>query len=210
MWQIYKWFSRLVEKTDSVSSRLAKSERKHSLEQGFVEDPGQGLIASNKDPTNHERAPQSSSLTKDTAEKFKDVDLHTKHLTKQLLPDANESPLIAVVDDSHFILESWKMMVRDAEVLTFEKPSLFWQAIQSNPDLIHNLTLVVTDYHFDNDLTTDGVEFAKLIKQLRPDIAVFLSSDHQFLDINGTSIDAQIGKEPRAFCELSLNWLKSS
>lgn len=154
---------------------------------------------------NAEMKGNASQAVISDAKKMTDIPSdHAKSLTDKALPNSADRPLIAVVDDSHFILESWKIMVQDADIMVFERPSFFWAAIADDTRLINRLSVVVTDYHFDNEVDVDGVVFAQQIKQKFPRIFVFLSSDYDLVAPPPNSIDAQIGKDPRPFAQLPL------
>jgi len=112
-------------------------------------------------------------------------------------------PLMAVVDDSPFVLEAWQLTVRDAKVLAFDSPEGFWKEVDRNPSLLGDLDCIVTDYHFDEGTKENGMTFAGAVRAKLPkgkQVLILISTDGIInLDPLDKTIDGQIPKQPLAF-----------
>jgi CheY-like chemotaxis protein len=119
-------------------------------------------------------------------------------------PGAGDArPVIAVVDDSPFTLEAWKLCVKDADVLTFECPAEFWSAAAADASLLARLSCLVTDYYFDNESAIDGIDFARAVKEQRADLPIYLSTNAELSDIPAHALDGSIDKEPVHYAEIA-------
>jgi signal transduction histidine kinase/FixJ family two-component response regulator len=114
-----------------------------------------------------------------------------------------DRPLVAVVDDSPFTLEAWKLCVKDADIVTFECPAEFWSAALADASLLARLSCLVTDYYFDNESAIDGIDFARAVKEKRADLPVYLSSNAELDDLPAHALDGRIGKEPVHYAEIA-------
>ena len=144
------------------------------------------------------------------ADAFLPKPLAREHLLKLVLQAAQAAPTakpggapeaflpeIAVVEDNPFILDAWvDALQNEAIVHAADSPEALADKIALDPQLLERLICVVTDYHFDNSLK-NGMDVGAMLKQVRPDLQVLLSSDGTFNanDMIGR-IDRVIRKEP--------------
>ena len=105
-----------------------------------------------------------------------------------------DSGLVAVVEDSAFLLEAWGFVLGHGYRL-FPTPSAVMAALAAEPALLGCLTCVVTDMVFDDDVH-DGAWLAARLRQLRPDLPVLLSSEVPAPAGSAACFTAQIGKDP--------------
>ena len=114
-------------------------------------------------------------------------------------------PRLAVVEDNIFMLEAFvDALSADSEVFGFSSPEDLIEKLNDDPEFLASLACVVTDFHFDNSTTYDGVDVGKLVKSRRPGLSVLLSSDGETknMDLVG-SIDHVIAKAPTSFGALA-------
>ena len=109
--------------------------------------------------------------------------------------------IVVVVDDDVFTLEAWTTILDDAELMTFESPTLFWQYLAANKAFINDIKLIVTDFYFDNETHENGESFAIKIKSIG-NIPVILSSNASFSNLP-TIFDGVIGKEPTSYHDMN-------
>lgn len=81
--------------------------------------------------------------------------------------------LIILVEDSVFIRDHWRKNVEN--LIAFSCPREFWKAVNADPALLTRVFCVVTDYIFENDVTT-GAEFAEQVSE-RFDLPIILSTN---------------------------------
>jgi CheY-like chemotaxis protein len=113
-------------------------------------------------------------------------------------------PKIAVVDDDVFMLEAWKTaLAADAAPVTFASPDEFWRAVEKAPELLDGLTCVVTDYHFDNCATDDGMSFAEAMRQRAPRVSILLSSNATLPHGAERVVHCVIDKTPMSWAKLA-------
>jgi signal transduction histidine kinase/CheY-like chemotaxis protein len=105
--------------------------------------------------------------------------------------------IVVVIDDDVFVLEAWATILDDAELMTFESPTHFWQYLAANKSFINDIKLIVTDFYFDNESHENGESFAVKIKTIG-DIPVLLSSNASFSTMPSV-FDGMIGKEPATY-----------
>ena len=108
--------------------------------------------------------------------------------------------IVVVVDDDVFTLEAWTTILDDAELMTFESPTLFWQYLAANKSFINDIKLIVTDFYFDNETHENGESFAVKIKSIG-NIPVLLSSNASFSNLPKI-FDGVIGKEPTTYQDM--------
>jgi signal transduction histidine kinase/FixJ family two-component response regulator len=110
---------------------------------------------------------------------------------------------VAIVDDDVFMLEAWETALAvDAVTLTFASPVEFWLAAEATPSLLGELACVVTDYHFDNCDTDDGLSFAMAMQVRAPQVPIFISTNANVpRTMDATSIRV-IDKQPVSLSQL--------
>ena len=115
-------------------------------------------------------------------------------------------PEVLVVDDNAFVLSAWEdMLGDDALVYLVDSPEALLAKISEEPDFLSRLCCVITDNSFEGS-QGDGIDVGRLVKQNHPSLAVFLSSDGQFSDVDfGGSIDCLIDKNPVPLRSLPVN-----
>ena len=132
------------------------------------------------------------------------------HPSHQIGPMRGESlmPSIAVVEDNIFMLEAWMdRLSTDALVLGFVSPEELFKAMDEDPDLVHSLACVVTDFHFDNSNHYDGLDVGKAVKSRTSHARVLLATDYDdgYLE-HAAAFDHVISKEPTSFTDLALRF----
>jgi signal transduction histidine kinase len=85
--------------------------------------------------------------------------------------------IVAVVEDNAFIREAWVSTLKDVNVYSFVDPKSFWAYFNEKKSSVIELTAVITDYHFDTQLETNGEVFSNEIKLIAPELPVLLSSE---------------------------------
>jgi len=115
-------------------------------------------------------------------------------------------PEVLVVDDNAFVLSAWEdMLSDDALVYLIDSPEALLAKITEEPGFLSRLHCVITDNNFDGS-QGDGIDVGRLVKQNHPSLAVFLSSDGQFSEVDfGGSIDCLIDKNPVPLRNLPVN-----
>jgi signal transduction histidine kinase len=118
---------------------------------------------------------------------------------------AARDPLeVAIVDDSLAFLLGWQTaLAGSARAYFFTSPEAFWQAVETDGELLARLSAVVTDYRFGNSRQT-GVSFARAVKERRVELPVFLSSSGHVSrrEIQGV-IDMELDKDAVSWPALS-------
>lgn len=111
---------------------------------------------------------------------------------------------IAVVDDDVFMLEAWETALgADAAPVTFTSPAEFWKAVEKAPELLGDLRCVVTDFHFDNCASDDGVSFAEAVHQRAPRVPILLSSNAALPRGAERVVHRVIDKAPMSWAKLA-------
>jgi signal transduction histidine kinase/CheY-like chemotaxis protein len=116
----------------------------------------------------------------------------------------NIKPGVLVVDDSPLVLCGWEdALASDTEFYKMQSIEELQEMLTVAPDFLGNLNYVVTDMHFDGS-SGDGLDVGRLIKSIRPDLLVLLSSDDNFheKDIIGAA-DRVIAKMPVGLSRLA-------
>ena len=116
--------------------------------------------------------------------------------------------IVVVVDDDVFVLEAWATILDDAELMTFESPTLFWQYLAAHKSFINDIKLIVTDFYFDNESHENGESFAVKIKMIGS-IPVLLSSNASFSTLPSV-FDGMIGKEPATYQDMNRKLKKTA
>ena len=116
-----------------------------------------------------------------------------------------KKPAVLIVDDSPMTLYVWEeMLVPDAAVFTMKSFEDLTEKLDADPNFIDELTYVITDMHLDGS-AGDGLDVGRLLKGLRPNLPVLMSSDENFEDHELVGIaDKVIPKEPVDLAELRL------
>lgn len=108
--------------------------------------------------------------------------------------DKDRDPYIIVIDDDYIFLETWETL-STFRCLTFESPDEFWDELESNSSLANNSLAIITDYKFNNQKETNGIEFGTRIKEKSPNATLFLSTDNPLLKIPDNIFDKVISKD---------------
>jgi signal transduction histidine kinase/DNA-binding NarL/FixJ family response regulator len=114
-------------------------------------------------------------------------------------------PAVLIVDDSPMTLFIWEeMLAPDATVFTMKSFEDLTEKIASDPNFVRELTYVITDMHLDGS-AGNGLDVGRLLKGLRPDLLVLMSSDEIFEahELIGVA-DKIIPKDPLNLAELRL------
>jgi signal transduction histidine kinase/CheY-like chemotaxis protein len=109
---------------------------------------------------------------------------------------ATSKPSILVIDDSSFVLYAWEdAIANDAMLHTMRSFEELQQRLLMDPEFLHGLSYVITDMHLDGS-QGDGLDVGRLIKSLRQDLPVLMSSNDIFnaSDLVG-AVDKVIAKE---------------
>ena len=108
-----------------------------------------------------------------------------------------KSKAFYVVEDSPFVLESWRWHFGDKLAGAFPDPQSFLTFARTNPAAIAN-SVVITDFEFEGD-AVDGDAFCHQLKAEFPGVIVLLCSDHIFPAGDKAWFDGRIEKMPQAF-----------
>ncbi len=115
-------------------------------------------------------------------------------------------PTVVVVDDSPFVLEAWAAHLSPQVNLHLlsDFDSLMHQ-VNSQPEFLHGLKCLIVDMYIDGS-AQNGLEIGRIIKKMRPDLTVLLSSDSivSESELKGAA-DRVIGKEPQSLDRLGLS-----
>ncbi|MBM4252395.1 MAG: response regulator [Deltaproteobacteria bacterium] len=116
-----------------------------------------------------------------------------------------EPPTLIVIDDNPFVLEAWSSKLASQAVLhllpNFES---LMERLKLQPGFLAAVTCVIIDFYIEGS-TLNGLDIARMIKKMRPELIVILSSDAMVrdADIEG-AVDRVIGKEPQTLDKLGL------
>lgn len=123
----------------------------------------------------------------------------TPHSIAERCPSAEHVslPEILLVEDDIFIREAWsKILEKAAKPIVVKDFKSLKKYLITDPHLPTRLSLVITDMYLE-DKEGDGLDVAKLLKSLNPQVPVVLSSDGIFRkETSHGLIDAIIPKEP--------------
>jgi hypothetical protein len=84
---------------------------------------------------------------------------------------------IALIDDDPFVGELWQMSANGSNIHYFQSAEQFLEIVSGSP-LLDVLSCVVTDFYFGEE-EMRGSELARIVKSMKPDLPVFLSSNAQ-------------------------------
>jgi signal transduction histidine kinase len=132
------------------------------------------------------------------------ISVPLKNKAESMSPGVSPKFEILIVDDNPFILDAWSQTLSPEAVThsitTYENLE---QHLAKNPDFLQRLACVITDFNLEGS-GFNGLAVAELIKSIRKDIPIFLSSDGFYPSdhIHGT-IDLMIGKDPISIADLN-------
>jgi CheY-like chemotaxis protein len=108
----------------------------------------------------------------------------------------DEKPGVLVIDDMSFVIYAWEeMLSADTTLYTMRSFEELRARIASDPTFLFGLSYVVTDMHLDGS-EGDGIAVGRLIKSIRPDLLVLMSSNDIFQDHELVgAVDKVIAKE---------------
>jgi DNA-binding NtrC family response regulator len=110
-----------------------------------------------------------------------------------------------VVDDSPFVLDAWAaQLASEAELHLLPSFESLMERMRSEPNYLNGIRCVIVDLYIDGS-ALNGLDMARMIKKIRPDLPVILSSDAIVKegDLQG-AIDRVIGKDPQSLGKLGL------
>ena len=115
------------------------------------------------------------------------------------------APKVVVVDDSPFVLDAWAaQLASEAELHLLPSFESLMERMRSEPNYLNGIRCVIVDLYIDGS-ALNGLDMARMIKKIRPDLPVILSSDAIVKEgeLQG-AIDRVIGKEPQSLGKLGL------
>ncbi len=127
-------------------------------------------------------------------------------LTETALVDAGSNPSkpgVLIIDDSAFVIYAWEQtLMMDTNLYTMQSFEELQERLATEPDFLQRLNYVVTDMHLDGS-RRNGLDVGRLIKSIRWDLPVLMSSNDTFEnhDLAG-AVDKIIAKEPVGISEL--------
>jgi signal transduction histidine kinase/DNA-binding NarL/FixJ family response regulator len=106
-------------------------------------------------------------------------------------------PGVLVVDDSEIVLLGWEdELALNSEFHRMKSFEELQEKLVSDPDFLNSLNYVITDMHLDGSFG-DGLDVGRLIKSVRQDLPVLLSSDDTFSNSELVgAVDKVIAKMP--------------
>ena len=116
---------------------------------------------------------------------------------------SSDKPSVLVIDDAAFVIYAWEdMLSADTVLHTMRSFEELTTRIAADPSFLSSLNYVVTDMHLDGS-EGDGLDVGRLIKKLRPELPVLMSSNDIFEDreLIG-AVDKVIAKEAVGIAEL--------
>ena len=121
----------------------------------------------------------------------------------QMVSAADLKPNVLVVDDASLVIYAWESALsEDTNLITMRSFEELQDKIASDPYFIQSLHYVVTDMHLDGS-QGDGLDVGRVIKSLRPDLRILMSSNDIFdpHELVG-AVDKLIAKEAVGIEEL--------
>jgi CheY-like chemotaxis protein len=114
-------------------------------------------------------------------------------------------PGVLVVDDSELVIDAWEFMLgNDSNLYTMRSFEELQERLSEEPSFLENLSYVVTDMHLDGS-QGNGLDVGRLIKSIRPDLPVLMSSDEIFKEHELTgAVDRIIAKMPVGIADLRM------
>jgi signal transduction histidine kinase/DNA-binding NarL/FixJ family response regulator len=115
----------------------------------------------------------------------------------------DQKPAVLVIDDAALVIYAWEdMLAADTTLYTMSSFEELTARIEADPSFLFSLNYVVTDMHLDGSYG-DGLDVGRLIKKVRPDLPVLMSSNDIFKaqELVG-AIDRVIAKEPVGIAQL--------
>lgn len=112
-------------------------------------------------------------------------------------------PEVAIIEDNPFVLQAWtEALASEVTVHTANSPESFMQLLATDQGLLGRLSLVITDYYFENS-PQNGADLGQLIKKCSPRLQIVLASDGVFPSPSENwPIDKIIPKEPLPYADL--------
>jgi signal transduction histidine kinase/CheY-like chemotaxis protein len=126
--------------------------------------------------------------------------------TESVLVDTatiDSKPSVLIIDDDAFVIYAWEeMLAKDTTLYTMQSFEELQERLATEPDFLQRLSYVVTDMHLDGS-DGDGLDVGRLIKSIRPNLPILMSSNGIFEDHELVgAVDKVIAKEPVGISEL--------
>jgi signal transduction histidine kinase/CheY-like chemotaxis protein len=89
-------------------------------------------------------------------------------------------PGVLVIDDAELVIYAWDFMLgKDSNLTTMRSFEELQERLTEEPNFLESLSYVVTDMHLDGS-HGNGLDVGRLIKSIRPDLPILMSSDEIF------------------------------